>query len=334
MFALIGYRRAMTKVLITVDTELSASRQQQGLSAQANYESSMLGRCAEGDFGIGWQMERLSARGLKAVYFIDPIPALVVGEDVIRSAIQYVLERGHEVQLHAHTEWLEWADQSPVGGRQGRNIGDFSVEDQVSLLRYGCDLFERAGAPRPIAFRAGNFGADARTLEALRLAGLRYDSSVNANYLGTECKVPADPARNLPYEYGGVIELPVSGLHDRPGHFRPAQICAVSSGEMIGALRHAADTGAPTFTIVTHSFEMLSRDRERANRMMLARFDAMVDAIARHPRLETAGYADLGPADFPAADLPRLGPDLVRTGWRFAEQAWAMLRYERRWLPA
>ena len=320
----------MTKVLITVDTELSASRQQQGLSARANYESSMLGRCAEGTFGIGWQMTTLTANGLKGVFFIDPIPALVLGEDVILEAIKFVLERGHEVQLHAHTEWLAWAASSPVDGRQGRNIGDFTVEDQVSLLRWGCDLFERAGAPRPIAFRAGNFGADDRTLKALSIAGISYDSSVNANYLGGECRVSADPGRNLPYLHDSVVELPVSGLEDRPGRFRPAQICAVSATEMTQALSHAAKTDIPVFTVVTHSFEMLSRDRQRANRMVMARFEAMAAAIERNAKLMTVGYGDLEAHDAPAQDKPRLGPSLLRTTGRYVEQAWGTLRYERR----
>ncbi len=319
----------MTKVLITIDTELSPLRQRSGFSAAANYRASILAQCAKGAFGIGWQMQLLDRHGLKGVFFIDPMPALVLGETVIADAIRLVLGAGHEVQLHAHTEWLEWAESSPVDGRQGRSIGDFALDDQVALLRWGCDLFERVGAPRPIAFRAGNFGADDRTLAALSDVGLRYDTSVNAAYLGSECRVTASAVRNLPYRQDGIVELPVSGFHDRPGHFRPAQICAISAGEMKRALAHAADTNMPVFTVVTHSFEMLSRDRQRPNHMVIARFEAMARAIAQHPGLTTAGYGDLRPGDYPENDLPRLGPDLIRTGWRFAEQAWAMLRYER-----
>ncbi|MBX9813770.1 MAG: hypothetical protein K2X76_03635 [Sphingomonas sp.] len=319
----------MTKVLITVDTELSASRHQQGASADANYASSILGECGAGAYGIGWQMDVLDRLGLKAVFFIDPMPALVHGAAVIARAIRLVLDRGHEAQLHAHTEWLAFADTPLVGGRTGRNIGDFSVEDQVTLLRYGCDLFERAGAPRPIAFRAGNYGADERTLEALARVGLRYDTSFNAAYRGAGCRIAAPPGRNAPYRRGAVIELPVSGLQDRPGHFRPAQVCALSAAEMARALGHAASVGLPVFTIVTHSFEMLSRDRQRVNRLQVARFEAMAAAIARHPGLRTIGYGDLDAGDWPEHDLPQAAPNLLHTAARFAEQAWGGWRYER-----
>jgi hypothetical protein len=66
-------------------------------------------------------MGRLDDYGHKAVFFIDPMPALVYGEQIIADMVGPVVERGHEVQLHMHTEWLEWAKDSPVEDRWGRN---------------------------------------------------------------------------------------------------------------------------------------------------------------------------------------------------------------------
>jgi hypothetical protein len=45
----------MTQALITIDPELFALFHQRGMSARANFESSILGRCAAWDFGTGWQ---------------------------------------------------------------------------------------------------------------------------------------------------------------------------------------------------------------------------------------------------------------------------------------
>jgi hypothetical protein len=47
----------MTQVLITIDTELSALFHQRRMSARANFESSILGRCAAGDLGTGWKID-------------------------------------------------------------------------------------------------------------------------------------------------------------------------------------------------------------------------------------------------------------------------------------
>src|SRR4051812_41145401 len=123
----------MTNVLITIDTELSSGRQAQGLPPEENFRQSIVGATARGDFGIIWQMDCMKERGLRGVFFVDPMPALIYGPEMIERMVAAILERGHEVQIHIHTEWLDWANDSPVGQRKGRSISDFSLEDQVRL---------------------------------------------------------------------------------------------------------------------------------------------------------------------------------------------------------
>jgi peptidoglycan/xylan/chitin deacetylase (PgdA/CDA1 family) len=325
----------MTQVLVTVDTELSALLHQRGISARANMESSINGRCGAGSFGIGWQMDQLEARGLKGVFFVDPMPGLLYGEAIIADIVAPIIARGHEVQLHIHTEWLEWVADSPVEGRQGRDLADFSFEDQVILLGLAADMIERAGAPRPTAFRAGNYGANDDSLRALAALGLVWDSSVNAPYLGSACRISAAPDAIAAHPIEGVIELPVAGLFDQGQNIRPAQICALSAAEMKAALTHAAREDHGVFVIVTHSFEMLSRDRCRPNRSVMRRFEAMCDVIAANPGLHSAGFADLDPKLAEAGrGEQRLGPDRWRTRRRMIEQMLATLLYEHRLRPA
>ncbi len=324
----------MTKVLITVDTELSAGWQGRGLNARANFESSVLGRCADGDFGVGWQMDQLEAYDLKGVFFVDPMPALIHGEQLIADIVAPIVDRGHEVQLHIHTEWLQWADSSPVGGRLGRNLADFSLEDQIVLLGLARDLLTRAGAPRPVAFRAGNYGADDNSLKALAAHGIAWDTSVNADYLNADCRISVDAGQISAVMKDDVMVLPVSGIQDAPGHFRPAQVCAISGAEMRAALWHAARFDHATFVVVTHSFEMLTRDRTRANPFVTARFKKLCRVIGEHPQLESSGFIGLDLAGLLRAEAPeRLRPNLLRTAVRMGEQMVANLRYERRLSP-
>lgn len=320
--------RMATDVLITVDTELSAGRQARGWSARDNFLASITGRTPSGDFGVGWQLDRLEQWGLKGVYFVDPMPALVHGIQIIADIVGPIVARGHEVQLHIHTEWLEWAKESPVGARRGRNIGDFDAADQRVLLAYARDALIAAGATPPSAFRAGNYGADDRTIAVLDALGFAWDASVNPAYLARECRVRADAGMIGPERRGGVTLVPVAGIEDRPGRFRPAQICALSAAEMRAGLAHAARSGHPSFVIVSHSFEMLSRDRRRPNRMVMARFEAMARAIASNPMLRSAGFAGLSPTQAPPG-ARRLGASRWRTAARQAAQAWSTLRYER-----
>lgn len=326
----------MTALLITVDTELSSSLHQRGVGLADNVDRSIWAQAQGKPYGIGWQMDLLDRHGLKGAFFLDPMPALVHGADFLTPIVGAIVDRGHEVQMHIHSEWLAWANDSPVGGRQGRNIGDFSFSDQLVLLGLAKRLLEQAGAPAITAFRAGNFGANDDTLRALATLGVAWDSSVNPAYLGRECRISADPAQIGATRLLGVGALPVSGIADRPGGFRPAQICAMSAAEMRAGLRHAVREGHDAFVVVTHSFEMLSRDRQRPNRAVMARFEALCREAARLPGVQGAGFNDL-PADLadrPARHLSRAAPSQWRTGLRIAQQAWVTWRYEHRLVPA
>jgi hypothetical protein len=316
--------RTVTKIFITCDTELSAALFQAGADADDNFARSI--DC--NGWGVGWQMDQLDANSLNGVFFVDPMSALVYGIDVIARIVQPIVARGHEVQLHLHPEWLEWATAQPVGDRRGRSIADFDYDDQVTLLSLARQLLVDAGAPSPVAFRAGNYGANDDTLRALAALGIKWDASFNPIYAGDTCHIGLSVDQVDPAERLGSNEMPVSAIEDRPGHLRHTQICALSAAEMHAALIHAAETERPAFSIVTHSFEMMSRDRKRPNKRVIARYEAMCAAIAGDPRLESAGF--IGLAFTPARTLPsRLSPSYVRTGMRMAEQAVDTLLYER-----
>lgn len=326
----------MTALLITVDTELSALLHQRGVGLDDNIRRSVWGEAGGRCHGIGWQMDQLDRHGLKGVFFVDPMPAAVYGTEFLKPIVAAIAERGHEVQLHVHTEWLGPNSGSPVGGRQGRNIGDFSLDDQIMVLRMARRWLEDAGAPAVTAFRAGNFGANDDTLRALAALGIAWDSSLNPAYRQHGCALAmsagdqAGIARRL-----GVSELPVAGIWDRPGSFRPAQICAMSSAEMRAGLRHAVREGHDAFAVVTHSFEMLSRDRRRPNKTVMRRFTALCREANQLDGLRSAGFHDLHL--YAGSDAPRpftrLKPHRLRTTGRMAEQLWANWRYERCLFP-
>ena len=325
----------MTKVLITIDTELSASLHKRGASIQYNMDCSIWGKCPAGRFGIEWQMDVLESHGLKGVFFVDSLPGFIFRKGTLSEIVKPIVARGHEVQMHIHTEWVDWIVDSPTGSRRGRDLADFSLADQISLLGLCAELLENAGAPRPIAFRAGNYGANDNSLKALAEIGVKWDSSFNAPYLGDSCKISLPANQMKAVHHCDVIELPVSGLHDRDERIRPAQVCALSAAEMRAALRHSVEHQHDAFVIVSHSFEMMSRDRLRPNYTVMRRFEAMCEMIANTPGLESAGFCDLDPAiaTAPHKQQTRLGPNRLRTGLRMAEQAISTWLYERQLRP-
>src|SRR5690348_12737509 len=98
----------MTEVLITIDTELSPAAHRRGVGAEENFACAMLGQVSDGEWGIKYQLGQFRAHGLKAVFFVEALSADIVGLDFLKRTIDPILSAGHEVQLHIHTEWLEW----------------------------------------------------------------------------------------------------------------------------------------------------------------------------------------------------------------------------------
>ena len=108
----------MTTCYLTVDTEYSSGfTRRSGIdSRKKNFDRNIACKTASGSVGLEYQMNVLDAHRLKAVFFVDPMPALLWGAAAIEDVVGPIIARGHDVQLHIHTEWLELAGkQNPLG---------------------------------------------------------------------------------------------------------------------------------------------------------------------------------------------------------------------------
>ena len=180
-----------------------------------------------------------------------------------------------------------------------------------------------AGAPSPVAFRAGNYGANRDTLRALRELDMDFDTSFTPAIADGHCDIPLCGQTTQPILMEGVVEVPTGCVRDATGRLRHAQITALSLREMTSAIRHARDTQTPSFTLVSHSFELVNRRRLAVNRVVRKRFEGLCQAIKEMRGVRTATYRDDPPSRLferdrmpaPAASGP------FATGMRFAEQA-------------
>ncbi len=312
-----------TRVLLTIDTELTWRHFAKGAGWRKNLARSF----DPAGVGVPYQLEQLRRHGLKACFFVDPMPALVYGIEPIRRMVAPILAAGQEVQLHLHSFWHDLA----LGRREDARfeLTDFDVEGQRALIGTARDLLLAAGAPPPVAFRSGSYAANRDTLRALRRLGLRYDSSHNGTEHPWPSALPLDPALIDPIFCDGVTEIPVSQISRRGGGLRPFQICALSSQEIEAALAHAARNGHAMTTIVSHSFELATRDGKRVNRLVRGRFDRLCGFLeANRVSMPTARFADLVVAA-PARAARPLPARPFRTARRMAEQAWGTAFYEK-----
>ena len=314
----------MAHVYITIDTEYSSGLVSDLTAADRrdNYARSIACVTPDGPTGITHKLELFEQYGIKAVFYVDPMPALIWGVAAIEDVVAPILDAGQDVQLHCHTEWLALAgDRNLLSSkRTGRNLYDFPFEEQCEILAYARDTLVAAGAPEPVAFRAGNYGADDDTLRALQAIGIRYDSS-HCPALGYDAsRISLGPEDIDPLRHHGLIEVPVGSIAEMGGGQRHAQITALTLAEMRAAIRHARDTQRPSFTLVTHSFELVNRRTQAVNRIVRRRFEGLCRSLSTMRRIKTANFRDHPPRpageDIESAPLPA---SPLRTGYRYAE---------------
>jgi peptidoglycan/xylan/chitin deacetylase (PgdA/CDA1 family) len=306
-----------TPVFFTVDTEFAWRHHAAGLDVETIYARSL----EPAGVGLGYQLDQLARHGLKACFFVDPMPALVFGLAPVQRMVETVLAAGQEVQLHLHPNWTgaHAGDRAASYGRF--QMHEYTLAEQVALLRGATELLVAAGAPQPIAFRAGGYAANENTLRALAELGFVYDSSHNGAE-PAESRTGLSPDTIAPVAHH-LIEVPVTVIEDAPGIWRTFQLCALSGAEAAAALDHAAAEGHAAVTIVSHGFELANRLGTRANGVHVRRFEILCRLLAdRADVLPTMHFADRPTLALGQTDRP-LEANALRRRLRQAEQLWS-----------
>ena len=315
-----------TPVFLTVDTEFAWRHHAAGLDMAAMYDRSI----EPAGVGIGYHLEMLRRHGLTACFFVDPMPAALFGVAPIARMVDAILAAGQEVQLHLHANWTG-ARKDDRGAAHARfEMFEYDAEEQVALIERATEMLMAAGAPRPIAFRAGSYAADDATLAALDRLGFAYDSSHNGAEAPRISRIGLPPERIAPVRRG-VTEVPVTTIEDTAGRLRTFQLCALSSGEARAALDHAIREDHAAVTIVSHGFELANRAGTHANAVHVRRFVNLCRALdTRRDALPTVHFRDRPALRLDQDDRPMAAHPLRRRV-RQAEQLWSNWVAERPW---
>ncbi len=319
----------MLNVLLTIDTEiwpLTQNWRQTGL--KRDIDRDMYGVTPQGKYGLLYQLEVLNRYSLKAVFFVEPLFAAAAGMDVLQKVVHEIQIAGQEIQLHLHTEWLAWIQNTILPEKTGNNLTNFSEDDQTALIAYGLQKLRDCGVKDICAFRAGTFGANFTTLKAIGRNGILFDSSHNAAYLHRECKLQTSDALLQPKKFNGVWEFPVTVFDDGAKIARPAQITACSSSEMRSALMQAWNNNWHSFTIVSHTFELLKRRRKlvenpQPDSIAIKRFEWLCRFLSENTdKFQTTGFTEMDVEQIPASQPEQtLSSGPWRSGWRLVEQS-------------
>ncbi len=305
------------RVFLTVDVELWPTSWQDFRSEFSSaFDRYILGRTAQGTVGLPYQLRMAKDHGLRFVFFVETLFACEFGLAALSEIVHMIQEAGQEVQLHAHPEWVRHASRPLIDTGERFIFRDFSDEEQSRLIEVALSNLTDAGAKKVRAFRAGSFQANAGTLRAVRNAGLPMDSSFKlGTTLDRESRIVVDRCSLI----DGVVEYPLSVFHDWPGHRRHLQIGSCSSRELAHVLRRAHACGWESVVILSHSVEMMNRDRSKPDSVVLRRFERFCRFLADSSRdLRTSGFeAETGAETSGRAMMPIHSPPwwtLLRQG--------------------
>lgn len=320
-----------TKVFITVDIEVwPGSSDWRAANLGPDVKRYVYGATSRGEFGLRYQLDLLNSFGLKGVFFVE---SLFASEAPARlgEIVGLIRDRGHDVQLHVHPEWLQWMANPPVREKMSRYLKDFTEDEQALLVERALANLRACGAESVCAFRAGNYGANLDTLKALKRNGIAYDSSYNFPYLSSQCFIDLPSPLLQPRALEGIVEFPITFFWDRPRHHRHLQLTACSFAEIRNVLLEARRQGWFSVVLVSHSFELLRNRTHHAKPLLpdticVNRFKQVCRFLADHAdQFSTATFADFG---LDGAAVPVLASEenrilksnMLRTAGRFGEQ--------------
>jgi len=249
------------KVFITVDTEhsIGGAFSDRNLKPVGN-EKRVWGKIGDKVFGIPLMMDIAETFDIRLTFFVEVMNKYYFGEGESKKICEYIMNRGHDVQLHLHPNYLNFTLNNPLEKTYSDLIGTYDSEKQIELVQEGIEMLIQNGVPRPVAFRAGCFGANDETLRVLKAAGLFIDSSYNKAYVGDTCLLDNEAINDLTF-LNEIWEFPITSFVEstkvRAKRFKPLDVNGVGFQEMKSVLNQAEENGPRNITIILHSFSFL-----------------------------------------------------------------------------
>ncbi len=286
------------------------------------FQRYVYGATPRGEFGLRYQAEMLRSHGLTGVFFVEPLFAGRFGDAPLAEIVGLLHNYDQEIQLHLHTEWLdEWREPlfaDIVGKRQF--LRQFSREQQQRVIAEGKRLLARSGAAGINCFRAGSFGFNADTLDALSACAITFDSSYNATAFGLDSGVAQGMVLTQSHRERGVTEYPMTVYDTGLGRLRHAQLGACSWAELEGLLWSALESGRDSFVLLLHNFELLTPSKANPDPAVLSRFKQLCRFLDQNrDKFNTRGFSGLE-AVAAQHQPPPLRSSLWRTALRNVEQ--------------
>jgi SAM-dependent methyltransferase len=254
------------------------------------------GKVNGAEFGIRRISSILKQHKIKGNFLIDFAMSALYGDKVVAEIGNFILEQGHELHVHLHSEWLvrKWNIKGLFNGPAGLNQLNSQLNRQ--FLQFSAFKYAQLFGLNPICFRGGGFHFNEHTVEAAHAAGFTALSNFDCYRHREDWAVSEEGMNNEPFKWkNGLIEIPVD-FSPEPlsfqwekyeGHF--GRVCSRKRRK--------------TFNLTLHSWSLLKRSGELFEQIA-PDHEERLHRICEHltSNTEPMGYADwlAMPNDAPA----------------------------------
>lgn len=182
-------------LIITIDVETPQTPLRQGLC-----QMPLLDPIVDSEhYGYSYILRVLKKFHVKGVFFVNVYETSLWDETLLRRACGDIHAAGSEIGLHTHPEWCYDSSR--------HNMWQYSLDEQTQIIYDGLELIKKwVPGYRTINHRAGAYGINENTFEALRTNDVMVDSSMF--YRHPNCKIAWN--RNRSVTRNGVVEIPVN----------------------------------------------------------------------------------------------------------------------------
>lgn len=207
----------MREAIITIDVEALRHR------AKTDHVKRLIwgdwSDLGSGRAGIIEMMDIADSHGVGLSFYLD-----VAEEDLHGSAIgkvgKYILERGHDLQMHLHPNYITERTWSEIGFSTPNSTAPYYGRDRAkAMIIHQVSRFERLFGTRPLSYRGGSFNINAGGLEGLKEAGVLISSNHSFGSYTKRGLKPLSEFENKLFKWeNGVVELGVTDIKVGDGY--------------------------------------------------------------------------------------------------------------------
>jgi peptidoglycan/xylan/chitin deacetylase (PgdA/CDA1 family) len=223
------------------------------------FDINIYGRINGSEYGVNKIMDILEKFSVRATFFVDVYMYHAYGEEKVRSLCRAINQRGHDVQLHAHANWIP--------NHPHEFVSRYALPEQIKIIAEGKNRLAEWTGMVPVGFRAGAYGLNLDTIKALEETGFIIDSSYFPYHRNCELSGQlGNMYHNKIFTIGSIFEIPVSTywLVDTPFYKKNSKldINACSNGEFRNILPKFIQSKINFVVLFLHSFSFLKWKRD------------------------------------------------------------------------